>query len=186
MKHTASYFSYNKIPVRTEYDATNIQLQLLRESMKTVLEPLGACLRPAYLVNVGEKTSKLCSYLIFSFCDFPDGKDISGIKHGRTTYPCISCPMTKHGILNPKAGATWRLQRRNTLFEIFQKHYIVSRALSENGMRRDSRSYFEKSGSILDVFTLEVKDRWQFKFLLWLNCRTVFDRCSPRLAAVHF
>lgn len=67
---------FDTMQVSMETDARNMKLQVLPESMQSILQPLSDCVRPACLVEVGGQKWKRHPSLILYCCAISQGDDI--------------------------------------------------------------------------------------------------------------
>lgn len=145
---------YDALPASMEKNARNTKLQVLHEAMQKMFQPLSESVRPGFMVDVCGKKWKCHPALVSYCCDLPEGKDMSGVKHGATMYPCIRCLTSKHDIRELKVGPTRFAHEMDEVIKMYKHQYSVYAELLQKGKRREARAILDECVSTLDLYSL--------------------------------
>lgn len=96
---------------------------MLHEAIHITFSSLTSASACAFPVIVSEMHWKCDPTVVSYYCDTPEEKDISGVKHGDTAFSCIRCLITKDDISNLEKKARdgsrqkwkWRIYAKKIL-----------------------------------------------------------------------
>lgn len=111
-------------------------------------------MRPGFSVDVSGKQWKCHPTLISYCCDIPEGKDMSGVKHGATTCPCICCLTTQEEILDLTLGINRKAHEMDMVFNTFKSNFNHSIGSSKHGKGRDAPTRLKQGEADLDNYSL--------------------------------
>lgn len=102
------------------------------------------------MVDVCGKKMKCHSALISYYCDTGERMDVSGVKRGAKTYPCIRSLTSELGASELKVAPTRNAHKMDDVFKSYKHQNTVYTKLLENAKRKEVRAKRDEGVSLLD------------------------------------